>query len=312
MRVSTPLFLLLALLLAGCELEVNVAAPPPTAPPRVDAPPAGDYPPMPEGLPQARVVRVVDGDTIVVDLGGQEERVRFIGINTPESVDPRRPVECFGKEASDAAKALLAGQSVGLEEDSTQGSRDANGRLLRYVWLADGRMANLEQLAQGFAAEYTFDTPYRYRDVFRAAQGRARDAGAGLWSPATCGGQFAPTGERPAATPLSAAQGERAAGCPPAPEPMAAPNAPVRIVGLDKAAETVTLENVGPEPVSLDGWLVCSVRGGESQRGVAGQLAPGATVALANPGEPIWSNSQRDDVALYDASGRLVSYWEDR
>lgn len=315
MRVSTPLFLLLAVLLAGCDMTMSLGAPTPAGPASAvppAAPPTGDYPPLPEGLPQAAVVRVVDGDTLVVALGGREERVRLIGINTPESVDPRRPVECFGKEASEAARALLEGQTVGLEDDESQDSRDANGRLLRYVWLRDGRMANLEQLAQGYAAEYTFDRPYRYRDVFRAAQGRARDAGVGLWSPATCDGQFAPLGERPAATPAGAGQGEPVARCPPAPDPGAAPDAPVRIVGLDKAGETVRLSNVGPDPVSLDGWLVCSVRGGEGQAGVGGTIAPGATVELANPGEPIWSNSQRDDVALYDASGRLVSYWEDR
>jgi micrococcal nuclease len=315
MRVMMPLFLLFALLLAGCTGAAGREQPAPTRPTAAEpvaAPPADNYPPLPEGLPQALVVRVVDGDTLVVDLDGREERVRLIGINTPESVDPRRPVQCFGKEASVAAKALLDGQTVGLEDDTTQGSRDTNGRLLRYVWLRDGRMANLEQLTRGFAAEYTFDTPYRYRDVFRAAQRQARDAGVGLWSPATCDGRFDPVGESAPAPAPSQGAPAAAASCPFAPEPGAAPNTPVRIVDLDKAGETVRLSNVGRDAVSLDGWLVCSVRGGESQAGVGGTLAPGANVVLVNPGEPIWSNGQRDDVALYDASGRLISYWEDR
>lgn len=306
---------LLAALLAGCTLELgSPVAPTPTPLAPVPARlPADDYPPLPAGLPRAEVLRVVDGDTIAVRLDGREERVRFIGINTPESVDPRRPVECFGLEASANARAMLDGQAVLLEEDSSQDSRDSNGRLLRYVWLEDGRMANLEQVAQGFAAEYTYSTPYKYRQLFREAQRAAQEAGLGLWSASTCDGNFAPAGGAPSPNDGSLAPSAvRPASCPAVTSPAAAPNAPVQIVGLDKAGESVQLRNLGDQPVSLDGWLLCSQRGGESQRGVGGELAPGETRAFANPADAIWSNSNRDDAALFDPSGQLVSYWEDR
>jgi micrococcal nuclease len=304
--------LLLALLLAGCvEGGLSLPASPPADAPTSPAPLAGDYPALPAGLPGGRVVKVVDGDTIDVRLAGREERVRMIGINTPESVDPRRPVQCFGREASANAKALLEGQEVLLEDDPSQDSRDVNGRLLRYVWLADGRMANLEQIVGGFAFEYTYDTPYRYRDVFRAAEREASQGARGLWAADTCAGQSIPAGEAPAATPAGQAAPVDPASCPEIAD-AAAPNAPVRIAAMDKRAEVVRLENVGAMPVSLDGWVLCSVRGGESQAGLGGALAPGEGRDFANPRNPIWSNSERDDAALFDASGRLVSYWEDR
>jgi micrococcal nuclease len=84
------------------------------------------------------VTKVVDGDTITVDLDGKATTLRLIGINTPETVDPRKPVECFGKEASDKAKTLFSGKQVRLEADPTQGELDKYQRLLRYVFLPDG------------------------------------------------------------------------------------------------------------------------------------------------------------------------------
>ena len=309
---TASLGVILSLVACGDVGRSNLQA---TQPPPAQAPAAlrEGYPPLPEGLDRGQVTRVVDGDTIDVQLPGGEERVRFIGINTPESVDPRRPVECFGLEASANAKALLAGQTVLLEADPSQGDRDRSDRLLRYVWLEDGRMANLEQIAQGFAAEYTFDTPYKYRESFRDAQREARDTQRGLWAPDTCNGDFAPAGSAPAPT---AAPGEQPAvdlpGCPALAGPAQAPAAPVRIVGLDKDAELIELRTVGDAPLELDGWLVCSQRGNEAQGGIGGTLAPGETRAFANPGSNIWSNSNPDDAALFDPNGQLVSYWADR
>ena len=80
------------------------------------------------------VVKIVDGDTIDVSIDGQTERIRFIGLNTPETVDPRKPVECFGQEASKKVNEVLSGREVLLKVDSTQGDRDKYGRLLRYVY----------------------------------------------------------------------------------------------------------------------------------------------------------------------------------
>ncbi len=152
--------------------------------------PAVDTPSLPANLEEGNVTRVVDGDTIDVRVNGRTERVRMIGLNTPESVDPNRPVQCFGIEASSFTKALLTNQTVLLEADPTQGDRDQFDRLLRYVWLSDGRMVNLELIGGGYAAQYTFDQPYKYRDTFIAAEYNARDTDAGLWSPTTCGGDF--------------------------------------------------------------------------------------------------------------------------
>ncbi len=97
------------------------------------------------------VIKVVDGDTVDVSMGGVTERIRLIGINTPETVDPRKPVECFGVEASNKAKALLTGKKVSLESDSTQGELDKYNRLLRYVFLEDGATFNILMIKEGYA-----------------------------------------------------------------------------------------------------------------------------------------------------------------
>jgi len=109
------------------------------------------------------VVKVVDGDTLSVSINGKTETIRLIGINTPETVDPRKPVECFGKEASNKAKELLSGKRVRLETDSTQGDRDKYGRLLRYVWLEYDIFFNKQMISDGYAYEYTYSKPYKYQ-----------------------------------------------------------------------------------------------------------------------------------------------------
>jgi endonuclease YncB( thermonuclease family) len=137
----------------------------------------------------ASVVRVVDGDTVDVQLpDSRTERIRLIGIDTPEVVDPRKPVQCFGREASAHAHELLDGQFVSLELDASQGERDVFGRLLAYVWLADGRNFGEAMIADGYAHEYTYNQPYTYLVAFSAAQDAAITDQLGLWSPATCAG----------------------------------------------------------------------------------------------------------------------------
>lgn len=130
----------------------------------------------------AVIERIVDGDTVVVHLGDDTEKVRLIGIDTPESVDPRRPVECFGKEASAHLAELIApNTSVRLEVDAEP--RDKYGRLLAYVWRAsDGTFVNLTMVADGYANLLTIAPNVTYRDQFAAAERSAREAGLGLWS----------------------------------------------------------------------------------------------------------------------------------
>jgi len=133
-----------------------------------------------------KVVKVADGDTIDVDIDGKTERIRMIGINTPETVDPRKPVECFGVEASNKAKELLSNKKVRLDADSTQDDRDKYNRLLRYVWREDGLFYNLEIIKQGYAYEYTYDLPYKFQKDFKNAQSDAKTKKLGLWADNAC------------------------------------------------------------------------------------------------------------------------------
>jgi micrococcal nuclease len=128
------------------------------------------------------VVRVVDGDTIIVRLAGKNERVRLIGIDTPESVKPNTPVQCFALEASARTKALLpVGSAVKLVRDVDL--RDRYGRLLAYVYRAsDNLFVNLSLAADGYASAYTFPPNVAHAGEFVAAAGEARDAGRGRWS----------------------------------------------------------------------------------------------------------------------------------
>lgn len=133
-----------------------------------------------------KVTRVVDGDTIKVQIGTTGETVRLIGINTPETVDPRKPVECFGIEASNRAKELLSGKYIRLESDPSQDDRDKYGRLLRYAYLEDGRFFNLMMIRDGYAYEYTYSVPYLFQAEFKATQSAAEENKRGLWAPGAC------------------------------------------------------------------------------------------------------------------------------
>ena len=99
------------------------------------------------------VVRVVDGDTVVVRVDGENETVRLIGLDTPETVHPSKPVECFGIEASNKAKEMLNGKKVGLLSDPLVGERGKYGRLLRYIVLEDGTNFNKFMIEEGYGFE---------------------------------------------------------------------------------------------------------------------------------------------------------------
>ena len=138
----------------------------------------------------ARVVRVVDGDTVHVRIGGREESVRLLGIDTPETHKPGTPIECGGPQASaHLAKLLPAGTRVKLEPDPTQDREDRYGRTLAYVRLPDGRLAEDAQLAAGWATVYVFaGKPVARDQEFRRSQAAARAAQRGVWG--ACGGRF--------------------------------------------------------------------------------------------------------------------------
>ncbi len=134
-----------------------------------------------------KVLHVVDGDTFDVKINGLRKRIRSLGLDTPETVDPRKSVQCFGVEASNKAKEILNSQTVFLEADSSQANLDKYGRLLRYAWLRDGINFSEIMIRQGYAREYTYlGNPYKYQIRFKQAQQEAVGAGRGLWSADNC------------------------------------------------------------------------------------------------------------------------------
>jgi micrococcal nuclease len=129
----------------------------------------------------ARVLRVVDGDTILVAVGGRQERVRYIGVDTPETVKPHTRVQCFGKRASAANHRLVDGRTVRLVAGAE--ARDRYGRLLAYVYRAsDGRFVNEALIRGGYATTLAIAPNVRFAGRFAALARQARDAGRGLWS----------------------------------------------------------------------------------------------------------------------------------
>jgi micrococcal nuclease len=184
---SIFLLCLLALLSACSGHEVDLAR---QAPPTLVQEPGG--------YEIAEVTRVIDGDTVEVRLTERTEgpgagraevggtySVRLIGIDTPESVKPGTAVECFGKEASSAAEALLEGRRVTLVKDVEE--VDGYDRLLRYVYLGE-EMVNARLVINGYATVYTYPPNVRHNELFAALQREARAGDAGLWSRGTCGG----------------------------------------------------------------------------------------------------------------------------
>jgi micrococcal nuclease len=137
-------------------------------------------PTPPAGAEQATVTHVVDGDTIDVRRAdGTIARVRYIGVNTPETVDPRRPVECFGKDAGRRNTELVAGKTVLLEKDVSE--TDRFDRLLRYIWVGDQQI-NALLVAEGYARVVTYPPDVRYVDWLHQLERDAREDGRGLWS----------------------------------------------------------------------------------------------------------------------------------
>lgn len=121
-----------------------------------------------------------DGDTITVDMNGTPERVRMIGVDTPETQDPRVPVQCYGKAASQFTKQLIGSSPVRLEADPTNTNRDRYNRLLRYVYLPDGRLVNAEIIRAGYGFAYTL-FPFEKLEEFRGYESQAREQNLGLW-----------------------------------------------------------------------------------------------------------------------------------
>ena len=132
--------------------------------------------PTPEGMTPARVIRVVDGDTIEVLIDGQSYELRYIGINTPEHGFP------YFQDSTNANRALVEGQEVMLEKDVSE--RDRYGRLLRYVYLTNGLFVNGELVAKGLAESIAYPPDTKHQDELDGLRAQAVAQGLGLWRPA--------------------------------------------------------------------------------------------------------------------------------
>jgi micrococcal nuclease len=163
---------------------INTPKPPQTPAPTNTLRPTNTPPPTATPTPafqrvEAQVVEVVDGDTINVEVDGTVYPVRYIGIDCPETVHPSEPIQWMGPEARDCNRRLVEGKTVYLEKDVSE--TDQYGRLLCYVFLADGTFVNAELVRLGCAQVSTDPPDVRYQDLFLEMQQEARDSGVGLW-----------------------------------------------------------------------------------------------------------------------------------
>ncbi len=126
------------------------------------------------------VTQFIDGDTIGVDMNGKNEKIRFVGVDTPETHKPNTPVQCYGPAASAYTKNIIGSQKVRLVSDSQSTNRDRYNRLLRYVYLPDGTNLNVKIIQTGHGFYYPY-FPFTKSVEFSAAQDKAIAAKAGLW-----------------------------------------------------------------------------------------------------------------------------------
>jgi micrococcal nuclease len=138
--------------------------------------------PAKENLSKVKVLRVIDGDTIELENG---QKVRYIGIDTPETVDSRRDPQCFGKEASLQNKQLVESKEIYLEKDVSE--TDKYGRLLRYIYLEENDISVNEQLVkEGYAVASSYPPDVKYQEKLKAAEQEAKNNHRGLWQEGIC------------------------------------------------------------------------------------------------------------------------------
>ncbi len=182
---STFLAALLFVILFRLEEPSKADVAPPPAPSSIEEGIKGEEATSTNAL----AIRAVDGDTIEVKIDGEKDnvKVRLLGVNTPESVDPRRPVECFGKEASKHTASLVDGKRVRLEADPQADEVDRYGRLLRNIILEDGTDLNAALVRDGYAHAYLDFPLNKQRKVeLKRLETEAMAAQVGLWNPLTC------------------------------------------------------------------------------------------------------------------------------
>lgn len=134
-----------------------------------------------QNCPPYKVTKIIDGDTIEVKIKNKIEKVRLLGIDTPEIEGPYTKKECFGKEASQKTKEILKGKRVYLIGDPQAKNRDKYGRLLRYVFLENGEFVNALLIKEGYAFQMSFE-PFLFEDYFEKLEKKAKKERKGLWS----------------------------------------------------------------------------------------------------------------------------------
>jgi micrococcal nuclease len=261
----------------------------------------------------ARVIEVVDGETLHVEIGGETYSVRYIGIDCPETVHPAEPVGWMGPEASEANRNLVGGKTVYLEKDVSE--TDKYGRLLRYVYLDDGTFVNAELVRLGYAQVSTYPPDVKYQDLFLEMQQEARDASRGLWGPTPTLLPVPPT-----ATPVPTS---------PPPPPTLPPAVPGEVkityvyydgvVPRVESDEYAVIKNTGGSAVNIGGWRLNAGDEGQDFWFPSFELGPGQECRVytneSHPesggfsfgsGKAIWNN-KGDCGHLYNAEGVEVS-----
>jgi micrococcal nuclease len=246
------------------------------------------------------IVRHVDGDTVVVKFStGKEEKVRLIGMNTPETVKPNSPVETYGKEASEYTKKRLLGKTVYIESDV--GDHDKYGRLLRYVWLnvpekvneqeIREKMFNAILLLDGYAQQMTVPPDVKYAGYFRKFEREARENNKGLWG-------------------LDKNQIEKDSV-----------TKSVYIQSVDLRKEEVVIKNTSNKNINMSGWKLRSERGNQTflfpkgfivkanatVRILSGKGAEGDGVKTLKWTSSYMWNNQGDPAKLFDCNAKLIS-----
>lgn len=251
----------------------------------------------------AVVKRVVDGDTLEVDINGTTAKVRLIGIDTPESVHPdanRNSGE--GKTASEYTKEHLTGKTIGLEYDV--GKTDQYGRILAYAYLESGLMYNAQLAAEGYAQQMTIQPNVKWAELFKGLIADARSKNRGLWAEKSAGNTDQSEDKKPDTSPNNSGS--------------------VAITVLDYFGEVVQLQNSGSVDVDMTGWKLISTQGNQTFYFPEGFiLKAGATIHIVSgkdatdgEGKLKWTNANvhnndgNDPVELYDSKGQQISHFQ--
>jgi micrococcal nuclease len=249
-------------------------------------------PARPPDLPEASVTRVIDGDTIEVEIEGESYKVRYIGIDTPELHHPTKPVEYYAQEAYEKNRELVEGKTVYLEKDVSE--TDRYERLLRYVYVGD-TFVNAYLVQQGYALVSTYPPDVKYQERFVELQREAREAGRGLWGEVQ----------------TQVLRGEVIID--PDCSQFAAPGADQ----LNLNEEYVCFTNLSENPVDMTGWRVHHrpdtwytfpefiLKPGASVRVHSGNEVDTPTDLYWRSADSIWRDIH-DSAYLYDAEGKLV------